>query len=126
MRLEPNRPGGGSETFHKSYIAHILRSTLKSLLGESGLRVLEFHLEKRLQGDMYEVFYENPHSFYKALQSFFGSGVDVVLRITAQKLIEEGYLETTNPQEFINILKNPSGDKRELQKIFKLQEIRKP
>ena len=84
--------------------------------------VLEFHLNKRLQGDMYEAFYENPHGFYQALRDFFGSGADAVLRIIAQKLIEEGHLEASSPREFVEVLKNPGEGGRKLWKMFKLQE----
>jgi len=124
MRCGPKPPaaaGGGAEP-HKRYVAHVLRSALKSLLGESSLIVLEFHLNKRLQGDMYEIFYENPHRFYQALRDFFGSGADAVLRIIAQRLIEEGHLEVSNPREFVEVLKGPGGGRRELWKMFKLQE----
>ena len=70
---------------HKRYVTYALRSALKSLLGESGLMVLEFHLNKRLQEDMYEAFYENPHGFYQTLRDLFGPGADAVIRIIAQK-----------------------------------------
>jgi len=121
--MRPKTPaGGGGAEHHKRYVAHVLRSALKGLLGESGLMVLEFHLNKRLQGDMYEIFYENPHRFYQALRDFFGSGADAVLRIIAQKLIEEGHLEAASPQEFVEVLKNPGEGGRKLWKMFKLQE----
>jgi len=107
---------------HKRYVAYVLCSTLKSLLGESGLMVLEFHLNKRLQGDMYEAFYENPHRFYQALRGFFGSGADAVLRIIAQKLMEDGHLEAASPQEFVKVLKNPGEDRWKLWKMFRLRE----
>ena len=122
MRCDPKtRPGGGAEP-HKRYVTHVFYSALKSLLGESGLMVLEFHLNKRLQGDMYEAFYENPHGFYQALRDFFGSGVDTILRIIAQKLIEGGHLEAASPQEFVEVLKNPGEGGRKLWRMFKLQE----
>ena len=113
--------GGGTEP-HKRYVIHVLRSTLKSILGEPNLMILEFHLNKRLQGDMYEAFYENPHRFYQALRDFFGSGADAVLRIIAQKLIEGGHLEAASPQEFVEVLKNPGEGGRKLWRMFKLQE----
>ena len=84
--------------------------------------VLEFHLRKRLQGDIYEVFYENPHGFYQALGDFLGPGVDAILRIIAQKLIENGHLEAASPQEFVKVLKNPGEDRWNLWKMFKLRE----
>ena len=87
--------------------------------------VLEFHLNKRLQGDMYEIFYENPHLFYQVLRDFFGSGADAVLRIIAQKLIEDGHLEAASPQEFVKVLKNPGEDRWNLWKMFKLWEAGK-
>jgi len=122
MQCGPKPKRGGGAEPHKRYVAHVLRSTLKSLLGESGLMVLEFHLNKRLQGDMYEAFYENPHRFYQALRDFFGSGADAVLRIIAQKLIEDGHLEAASPQEFIEVLRRPSQGRRELWKMFKFRE----
>jgi len=115
-------PSGGCDP-HKRYVAHVLRSAFKSLLGESGLTVLEFHLRKRLQGDIYEVFYENPHGFYQALGDFLGPGVDAILRIIAQKLIESGHLEASSPGEFVEVLKNPGeGGRRMLWKMFKRRE----
>ena len=82
-------------------------------------------MNRRLREDMYEIFYENPHGFYQALRDFFGSGADAVLRIIAQRLIEEGHLEAASPQEFVEVLKNPGEGGRKLWKMFKLREADK-
>jgi len=57
----------------------ILSRAFESLLGSNGVRVLRFHVERRLSRDMYDVFYEDPVKFYKALSEFFGAGAGDVI-----------------------------------------------
>jgi len=108
----------GGETPHKSYVSQAVRSALKSLLGESGLYVLEYHLNKRLGRDLYDAFYEDPHGFYRALASLFGSGTDAILRILGKRLIEDGWIEARDPSEFVDAMRDPAGDRR-LREMFK-------
>ena len=62
--------------------------------------------------DVYEVFYEGSHRFYKALEDFLGGGADVLMRLIFAWLIENGYLETEDltVDDYIRLLKK-SGDK---------------
>jgi len=108
----------------KRYVAQIARSALKSLLGENSVYVLEYQLYKRLGRDVYEVFYEEPHSFYQALTSLFGSGTGAILRILGERLIDGGCLEVESPREFVEAFKNPGGDGRGLWRMFKIGEGR--
>mgnify|MGYP000689841341 CR=1 FL=1 len=125
MRCGPETPAGGGAEPHKRYVAHVLRSALKALLGESGLAVLEFHLNRRLREDMYEVFYDDPHRFYNAMKNFFGSGVDAILRIIAQKLIEEGHIDVESPKAFVEVFNSPGEESRQrLRKMFGHPEAR--
>ena len=74
-------------------------------MGSAGVRVLRFHVERRLGRDMYDVFYEDPGKFYKALSEFFGAGAEPLMRLVARWLNENGYMEGLDPNEFIEILK---------------------
>jgi vacuolar-type H+-ATPase subunit C/Vma6 len=88
------------------YIKEVFRSTLRDLLGPSGLNALERYLNRKLQDDMYEVFVDSPSTFYNVLRSFLGKGADAILRIAAKKLIDEGKIEGLSAEEFIELMKS--------------------
>jgi len=95
----------------------ILSNAFNSLLGSAGVRVLKFHVERRLGQDMYDVFYEDPGKFYKALIGFFGAGAKPLMRLIARWLKENGYMENLDPDEFIKLLEK--GDKEAVEIIRK-------
>jgi len=74
-------------------------------LGSAGVRVLRFHVERRLGQGMYDVFYEDPGKFYKASSDFFGAGAEPLMRLVVRWLNENGYMEDLNPDEFVRLLK---------------------
>jgi hypothetical protein len=83
----------------------ILSRAFESLLGSAGVRVLRFHVERRLGQDMYDAFYEDPGKFYKALSEIFGAGAEPLMRLIARWLSDKGYMENLNPDEFVSLLK---------------------
>lgn len=87
------------------HIKEIFRSTLKDLLGPSGLNALEHYLSRKLQDNMYEVFVSSPSTFYAVLRSFLGKGADAILRIAATKLIEDGKIIGLSAGEFVELMK---------------------
>lgn len=95
------------------YVKKCLADVMSSLLGNSGLSVLEYHLNRKLGGDMYEAFYESPHAFYLALKSFFGSGADAILNIVAKKLWENGKIAGLSPKEFVELMKQDKESNRQ-------------
>ena len=92
-------------------VLNVIRDSLSRafevILGSNGLYVLKFHLERRLGADMYGVFYENPHRFYKALEDFLGGGADALMRLTFAWLIQNEHLNPMNlkPEDFVKLLK---------------------
>ncbi|MEN2975221.1 MAG: hypothetical protein ABDH32_06570 [Candidatus Caldarchaeales archaeon] len=86
------------------HVKNTLIYGIASLLGPSGLTALEYHLNKKLGRDMYEVFYNSPFIFYNALKNFLGTGADAILRIVATKLISEGRIVGITPKEFIELM----------------------
>jgi hypothetical protein len=87
-------------------IKDIFKTMLRDLLGPSGLNALEHYLNRKLQGDMYEVLACSPSTFYAALRSFLGKGADAILRIAASKLINEGRVEGLSAEEFVELMKS--------------------
>lgn len=97
--------------FQPSDIAEQLRSSLRELLGEDGTSVLEYHLKRNLEGDIYQIFFEQPNKFYLALSAFIGAGgAAALLRVLAHHLIEKGLLRGITPDEFLNLLKDESEE----------------
>ncbi len=110
-----------SRGVHRALIRQALHFALVSLLGEQSLKVLEFHLNRVLGGNLYDVFYDDPRRFYEAVKSFFGSGADSVIELVASKLLEDGYLDANGPQEFLElVIKGDEESKRRLRNMFKL------
>ena len=91
----------------KNVIRYSLSKAFESLLGGNGLYVLRFHVERRLDMDMYEAFYEDPHKFYKAVEDFLGEGAEALMRLIIAWLIQNGYLEVANltADNFMKLLK---------------------
>jgi hypothetical protein len=54
---------------------------------------------------MYDVFYEDPGRFYRALSDFLGGGAEALMLLVARWLSENGYMENLDPDEFIRLLK---------------------
>jgi len=102
------------------HVAQIIRPALEALLGKTGLRVLEHHLEKLLQEDPYSVLCSEPHRFYLAVKNIFGEGADMMIRIMAKKMIEEGVLEASDPNEFLEALKDQWKGREKLLKMLRL------
>lgn len=97
--------------FQPSDIAEQFRSSLRELLGEKGALVLEYHLKRNHEGDIYQIFFEQPNKFYLALSAFMGAGgAAALLRVLAHHLIEKGLLRDTTPDEFLALLKDKSEE----------------
>jgi len=62
----------------------ILSEAFESILGSNGAKALRFHVERRLGRDMYDVFYEDPGKFYRALSDSFGRGAESIMLIVAR------------------------------------------
>jgi hypothetical protein len=100
--------------------AQIMRPALEALLGKTGLKVLEYHLEKLLHGDPYSILCTEPHRFYLAMKNIFGEGADAMVQVIAKKMIDKGILETSSPSEFLEALKDPQKGREKLLKMLKL------
>lgn len=92
------------------YVKEAFRSTLRELLGPSGLNALEHYLNRRLQDDMYDVLVSSPPTFYNTLRSFLGKGADAILRIVVMKLIEEKKIVGVSTEEFIELMKSSTEE----------------
>jgi len=112
--------GGRFESPLGRRVAQIMQPALETLLGKTGLRVLEYHLEKLLQEDPYSVLCSEPHRFYLAVKNIFGQGADMMIRIMAKKMIEEGALEASDPSEFLEALKDQRKGREKLLKMLRL------
>jgi hypothetical protein len=82
----------------------IISRAFESVLGPRGIMALRFHVERRLGGDMFDVFCDDPGRFYNALSDFLGVGAKPLMRLIAQWLSENGYLENLDPDEFVRLL----------------------
>jgi hypothetical protein len=88
----------------------ILSKAFESLLGSNGVRVLRFHVERRLGQDMYDVFCEDPSRFYRALSDLFGIGADPLMRLIARWLSDNGYMDDLDANEFVKLVKEGSKE----------------
>lgn len=82
----------------------IISKAFESVLGPKNVMALRFHVERRLGRDMFDVFYDDPSRFYNALSDFLGIGAKPLMRLIAQWLNENGYLENLDPDEFVRLL----------------------
>lgn len=102
--------------------ARIIRPVLEAFLGKTGLRVLEYHLEKLLQKDPYEALCSDPHSFYLAMRNLFGQGADIIIQTMAKKMMDENILDARDPNELLDALKDQREGRKKLLKILRLHD----
>lgn len=104
--------GLGNEK-HRMHIKMFFQGAFHSLLGESGARVLEFHMTRILGSDPYYVLYDNPKAFCDGLRGFLGSGANALLKILSKKIINEYHLENISPDEIVELMESGSRESRE-------------
>ena len=97
----------------RRYVGASLSEALKDLLG-LGAIVLELYLSRRLGGNMYEIFFENPHRFYLELKNLFGAGAEHLLRNIVDWLIRKNRISGLDADEFIKLLKEDREDSRKM------------
>ena len=67
--------------------------------------VIEFHLKQKFGKDPYEVFVEDPRSFYEALEEIFGAGAESMISLVGTFLTKK-YGVTCTAAEFVNLVVN--------------------
>lgn len=112
------------ELINREFIKNSVRSTLNTLLGETCLAALEFHLSNILGRDPYDVFCDSPRNFYEALQSIFGQGADKVLEVIFTTMAQRGLIKWVNPSQVASLLKaGDEASRTELLKLFKPEKV---
>ena len=96
----------------------VFRNLFKQILGESGVKVLEYHFKRISSSDMYALLSEDPGKFYQVLTRFFGAGAKAFIRIIASELITRFEIDDISVGELTNVLMGESGDSRD-----KLREL---
>ena len=94
------------------------QSTFRSLLGQSGSRVLEFHMARILKADPYDVLYEDPKAFCDGLKLFLGAGADALLRVIAGSIVKKYCITNLKPDDLVKLMNEGSEEARE--KFLKL------
>jgi len=88
----------------------IFRDLFKQILGETGVKVLEYHFRRISSSDMYVLLSKDPSEFYKVLTRFFGAGAKAFIRIIASELIVRFGLEDISIGELMGILMGECDD----------------
>jgi len=97
-------------------VRSILREELESILGSSGLMVLEYQLKKIVGGDPYEVLCKDPKFFYSSLRKIFKDSTDHFLKIIMRDIIQNYELNDISPEKLVSVFK---GEEEEsLEEIF--------
>lgn len=83
----------------------VFEEATTTALGSSCSVVIEFHLKQKFGKDPYEVFLEDPKSFYEALEEIFGAGAESMISLVGTFLIKK-YGITCTATEFLNLVVN--------------------
>jgi len=89
------------------------RGVIRSLLGENGSKVFEFHMSRILKADPYDVLYDDPKAFCDGLRIFLGSGADALLKVLAKNIVKEYSLKGVDPEEFLKLMEDRRKDSRD-------------
>ena len=96
----------------------VFHDIFKTILGEAGVKVLEYHFRRISSSDPYELLLKDARSFYEILHNFFRSGTDAFLRITASTLLSKYAITAYNVKDVVAMLSGRCEDAEE-----KLREL---
>jgi len=82
----------------------IFHDIFKTILGEAGVRVLEYHFRRLSSSDPYELLLKDTKSFYEVLHNFFRSGTDAFLKITASTLLSRYMIGVYDVEDVVAML----------------------
>lgn len=85
-----------------------------SSLGESAGGAILFLLHKDLGRDPFEVFWEDPKTFYHTIEKIFGAGTKVLINLLIAGINRESGLNI-NPEHFLELMR--SGDQSSVEEI---------
>ncbi|MCD6421177.1 MAG: hypothetical protein J7L17_02065 [Thaumarchaeota archaeon] len=94
-----------------------LKRIISSILGESGVEVLDFHLRKCMGVGLLEALIEDPRRLYACLRRIYGDGADAVIMLLGEALIKTYGLDISS-RRFLLLIKGGSREAGE-----KLREI---
>lgn len=97
----------------------VFRSLFQQVIGETGVRVLEYHFRRLSSSDMYSLLSEDPGEFYRVLTRFFGAGAKAFLRIIASELVTRYELDDISVDELMGILTGErAGSRKKLVELI--------
>ena len=82
----------------------VFHDIFKTILGEAGVKVLEYNFRRISSSDPYELLLKDARSFYEILHNFFRSGTDAFLRITASTLLSKYAITAYNVKDVVAML----------------------
>jgi len=88
--------------------------TLYSLIGEPACKATLFFLYKSLGRDPFEVFWSNPKTFYRELESFLGAGAKVLIELLVSRIDGELGLNMKT-EHFLELMQR--GDQKSVEEI---------
>lgn len=91
----------------------VFRGLFQEIIGETGVRVLEYHFMRLSSSDMYDLLSKDPGKFYRILTRFFGGGAKSFLKIIAAELITRFEIYDISIDELTSILMGERGGSRE-------------
>lgn len=80
---------------------------IHSSLGESAGEAVLFFLRRDLGRDPFEVFWEDPKTFYHTMEKIFGAGTKILINLLIAGINRESGLNI-NPEHFLELMR--SGD----------------
>ena len=103
------------------YLTPAMREELKriisSILGASGVEVLDFHLRRCMGVGLLEALIEDPQRLYACLRRIYGDGADAVIMLLGEALIKTYGLDISS-RRFLLLIKGGGPETGE-----KLKEI---
>ena len=79
--------------------------------------IISSHLKHKFGKESYEMFIDNPVTFYKGLEEILGAGAITVIGVIGTSLVERYGINCT-PEEFVRLV--TKGDKLSKQKLLEI------
>ena len=96
----------------------VFEEATAATLGSTCSTVISYHLGRKFNKDPFEVFVDDPKSFYGGLQEVFGPGAESMLNLVGTCLAKK-YNVDCNAEEFAkSVIKGDESSKAKLKEIL--------
>lgn len=99
-------------------VRKVVEEATTEAVGSTFHTIIFFHLQQKFGKDPYEVFMDEPRTFYDGLDEVLGTGANAVIGLIAAFLTKQYGANCTSDELITLLIKGDTPSKRRLSEIF--------